>query len=954
MQNETNINVVETGDLATSGCNTSNPIITIVRDPQHPLGKRFELNQDGSIGKQSSVNVAFGIAVMHSVETHAELAALLAKVGDDPHAAIINASFNGIEIGEEFVIASERRLEELAGIPATDRARQKGIHKIEHNGKTMKAVGRFKENVSPSSWQLLDRDIDKHTPEKFANLSVSSWLSELSKIIPGIDKVTYVETASTSSRVVRDGKPVGGGNGHVWVYVNNPADVERARTGIIVRAAQEGMTWLKPRISRQDKETVVGQGLTTIIDPSVWTPGRLVFDGQPTAGDGLSVAPLLAVVQQGVFGSLDTSAIVLPDAKTVREITRKAGVEMHVKADSNGLRITANDLRLATEIETKNHGILTVKEIIEQGIAGKIRCQTPFRDSSSYAAFYNTSADGIPFVYDSGTGITHWLNSFEAEEVNLIKAYGVVGKLTSEVKEDSAAVLEDHAVQALAAIKKTNPAGYQRKRSELKSINPKVPLTDMDRMVKDRIAEAAPMSTHHGYAKKLLNDLTENDCDPVGYNGALYALDPKTGLWGRQSPEKLVLRVAESNDGRENCERSSDYRAIADHATSLANNEEFFRQASVGIACQGDFYQIVGKEISAGKLSPDHRQRVMLDFKPENTPTPLFNQFLHETFNSNTAGEEKQQIELVQEISGAIMLGLMPRFQKAVMYYDPFGRAGKGTLERCQRGLVPKEFVTAVSPFSWGKDYFVAALAGSRLNVVGELPDNESIPAAMFKTVLGGDLITGRHPTHRPITFTNEAAHLFMSNHFINTRDHSEAFFSRWLIVEFPNSRLRTGLPLDPMLAERIIEKEMPGIAYWALAGAARLMRNGAFSTSTVHDRLMNQWRHSANSLEEFINEECVLTSDCQYRRSEFYGDYVEWCKANGRKAFAKGRVKELLEHNIGMGIRLVELNGYETFVGIQTKSPDTFRRTTYSAQAIATPMNDLDSSLAAYLPPSN
>ena len=272
------------------------------------------------------------------------------------------------------------------------------------------------------------------------------------------------------------------------------------------------------------------------------------------------------------------------------------------------------------------------------------------------------------------------------------------------------------------------------------------------------------------------------------------------------------------------------------------------------------------------------------------------------------------------------MLGLMPRFQKAIQYHDKFGRAGKGTLERCQRGLVPKEFVTAVSPFSWGKDYFVAALAGSRLNVVGELPDNESIPAAMFKTVLGGDLITGRHPTHRPIIFTNEAAHVFMSNHLINTRDHTEAFFARWLIVEFPNSRLRSGLPLDPMLAERIIENEMPGIAAWALEGAARLMQAGEFTKSAVHDRLMNQWRRSANSLEEFISEACVLSSDSPYRRAEFYQDYKEWCAENGRKPFSKGRVKELLEHNLGMGIRLVELDGYETFVGIK-KKPEPARK---------------------------
>jgi putative DNA primase/helicase len=161
----------------------------------------------------------------------------------------------------------------------------------------------------------------------------------------------------------------------------------------------------------------------------------------------------------------------------------------------------------------------------------------------------------------------------------------------------------------------------------------------------------------------------------------------------------------------------------------------------------------------------------------------------------------------------------------------------------------------------------------------------------------------------------------------ITTKDQSEAFFARWKIVEFPNSRLRLGLPLDENLAQRIIDNELPGIGYWALQGAARLLRNGKFSPSTAHDRLMAKWRRSTNTLEEFIHEACDLSLDSQYRRSEFYKAYTDWCSETGRKPFSKGRVKDLLEHNIGMGVRLVEIGGYETFVGIKQKPPKPAQR---------------------------
>ena len=142
----------------------------------------------------------------------------------------------------------------------------------------------------------------------------------------------------------------------------------------------------------------------------------------------------------------------------------------------------------------------------------------------------------------------------------------------------------------------------------------------------------------------------------------------------------------------------------------------------------------------------------------------------------------------------------------------------------------------------------------------------------------------------------------------------------KWELLEFPNSRLKLGLPIDPNLAQSIIDNEMQGIANWALLGAARLLKNGKFSASATHDRLMSKWRKQTSSLEEFINESCNLGIGISEKRSDFYRLYTIWCRDNGRKPFAKSRVKELLEVNIGLGITLAEINGYETFKGLQVK----------------------------------
>lgn len=514
------------------------------------------------------------------------------------------------------------------------------------------------------------------------------------------------------------------------------------------------------------------------------------------------------------------------------------------------------------------------------------------------------------------------LEGLEQDEYQLTRAAAAIEAAMPAVQTDGTAALDDRVVSALGEIKRIKPSEYERKRAALKAANAKVPLGALDRAVRLWEAEQS-IGTHHAYANALLKELTEGSHKPVGLHNSLYIMDPDTKLWVALKMDALVKQVAELHDGNDHCSRSSDYKAIAQHAISLAEDSKFFEAAPTGIACPGGFYQLHEGAVRLVPLAPEHRQRVTLPFTPTQQPTPQFDAFLHDTFASPEPGEEKEQIALVQEIAGAVMLGLMPKHQKAVKLYEPFGRAGKGTMIRFIRGLVPTEFQTAVSPFSWHRDYHLAALAGSRLNVVGELEENDPIPASHFKTVIGGDLLTGRHPTHRPIFFVNEAAHLFSTNHLLATRDQSEAFYSRWVLVGFPNSRLRLDLPIDPDLADRIIATELPGIAYWALEGAKRLVAQGKFSNSTVHDRLMAKWRRNSSSLMEFIHECCDLDADAKVRRSELYAAYSDWCAESGRKRFSKSRVKELLENNIGLGVRLAEINGYEVLRGLRLKPTD-------------------------------
>lgn len=418
---------------------------------------------------------------------------------------------------------------------------------------------------------------------------------------------------------------------------------------------------------------------------------------------------------------------------------------------------------------------------------------------------------------------------------------------------------------------------------------------DLSKARKEHDKKESFIQTHAGYAGKLISQLEEKTgVAPVAVEGNIYVYNERKGVWvGTPSPD-FAVEVSKQFDGQPNCERRADYTAIAAHtySTLALGNEQFFESAPVGLACEGRFYRVNDKgEIERDEIDHTHRQRVLSPVRPNVMDIPLFERFLHQTFESFREGEEEEQIALLQEVMGSIMLGTMARYERVVLFKGP-GRAGKGTLMKIIEKLLPEEVCSAVSPFKWDSEYYLANLAGKRLNVVGELPDDEPIPAAQFKTVTGRDRLTGRHPTHRPFTFRNQAAHVFNTNHYVYSKDHTEAFYTRWLLMEFNNSRIGREAEQQTDLADQIVAKELPGIMAWALQGAKRLEQRGYYPTTRTQVRMMAEWRHHTNTLLEFLldTEVCKLgpARTHRIRRASFYKAYVEWCKASNRRPMGK------------------------------------------------------------------
>jgi len=82
---------------------STHDIITVVIDEKNLLGKNFKTQPDKSIKKMSAVAVACGIACQYHVLDFATLQKVLRIVSENSHAAIINAGWKHVAIGEQFI-----------------------------------------------------------------------------------------------------------------------------------------------------------------------------------------------------------------------------------------------------------------------------------------------------------------------------------------------------------------------------------------------------------------------------------------------------------------------------------------------------------------------------------------------------------------------------------------------------------------------------------------------------------------------------------------------------------------------------------------------------------------------------------------------------------------------------------------------------------------------------------
>jgi putative DNA primase/helicase len=260
------------------------------------------------------------------------------------------------------------------------------------------------------------------------------------------------------------------------------------------------------------------------------------------------------------------------------------------------------------------------------------------------------------------------------------------------------------------------------------------------------------------------------------------------------------------------------------------------------------------------------------------------------------------------------------------------GANGKGTFLSVVRAMLGRENTTSIELQTLANERdAVADFYGSLANIDDDLsPRKLGQGLGMFKKLVGGDRVRARHLYEDGFEFRPTGKHLYAANEVPNVKvpDDDEAFWRRWLLVEFPNHYPPS--ERDPSLRDELTADDaLSGVLNWAIAGRKRLLDQGHFTNEDHYAQgKRERWQAWGESVDQFISE-CVDRDPDADRltTAEAHRRYTAWCRENdldpvGQRKFTNTLKDEDLGYKRSIRIHGTPERGYDA-LGLAEDVPD-------------------------------
>lgn len=375
---------------------------------------------------------------------------------------------------------------------------------------------------------------------------------------------------------------------------------------------------------------------------------------------------------------------------------------------------------------------------------------------------------------------------------------------------------------------------------------------------KKKSTEVVDMIAKSLMAKHFFRTL--NDTQEIFY------YNEETGLY--ELGENLIEKKAELLLGDQSSsylvsEIKSKIRRLTSISRNISNEVDF-------IPLNNGIYQISTKRLHEFNHKYFFTYKHPVVYEPMNHCARI-NKFLLEV-----AGNNIEKVWLLEKVAAYCFYRGYP-IQNAFMLLGK-GSNGKSVYLNLLQAMLGNENVSNQPLQALTNDKFASSdLYNKNANIFADLDDTDITTSGIFKSLTGEDPIPAQRKYQRGFKFKNYAKLIFSCNKLPETKDDSDAYYRRWIIIEF-TKQFEAHEQNNNLLNELTQPSELSGWFDQIINHLPELLKENQFEYDTVEEK-RKRYQRNANSCISFIEDQIEFGSEYETPKQLLFGAYVKYCK---------------------------------------------------------------------------
>lgn len=357
--------------------------------------------------------------------------------------------------------------------------------------------------------------------------------------------------------------------------------------------------------------------------------------------------------------------------------------------------------------------------------------------------------------------------------------------------------------------------------------------------------------------------------------------------------------------------------------------DDFFKERHLDeIPLKNGIFNIYTRELKPYSPEKVFFNKMPVEYNPQ-SKCPLIEKFLKDVL----ANEE--DIDVFFELGGFCLMNEY-KYEKAFMFVGD-GRNGKDKSLELLKRLNGVENCSGISLQELNDDFSKSELFGKKVNLAGDISNQELKVTAPFKALTGRSLIDAKRKFLTNISFVNKAKFIFACNQLPKVYDISRGFWERWVLLQFPytfidketlekerkkNPNLKL---MDVDIIQKITtEEELSGLLNKFLEGLDRLQIQGKFSQTIGSEEIKNFWIRKSDSFSAFCMDYLQMDVYNFVTKKELRRRFNIYCKKHKIKGASDKAIKVTLEDMFGVTEDRKMVDGEQVWVWDAVKFKDT------------------------------